>query len=53
LYDLGVDSRIILKESKERGCELNISASKYDPVLGSCENDNEPSGSTEGCEFLD
>jgi hypothetical protein len=32
---------------------LDASGSGYGPVASSCEDDNEPSGSTKGGEFLD
>jgi hypothetical protein len=36
-----------------KGCELGSSGSRQDPVAGSCENGNEPSGSIKGGEFLE
>jgi len=34
-------------------CGLDSSGSGYGPVAGSCEHDNQPSGSIKGREFLD
>jgi len=34
-------------------CGLDLSASGYRPMTGSCDHSNEPSGSVEGGEFLD
>jgi hypothetical protein len=36
-----------------RECELDSSGSGQGPMAGSCEHDNEPSGSIKGGEFLD
>jgi hypothetical protein len=43
--------RIDLWESVRR-CELEASGSGQGPVVGFCEDDNEPSGSIKGGEFL-
>jgi len=34
-------------------CGLDAPGSEYGPVAGSCEHDNEPSGSLKGGEFFD
>jgi hypothetical protein len=54
--DLDADGRIILQRILNIGCKrcgLDLSGSGYEPVAGSCEYGNEPSGSIKGRGFLD
>jgi hypothetical protein len=53
--DLGVDGNTIRMDLTERvgRCGLDSSASGQGSVAGSCEHDNEPSGSIKGGEILD